>query len=265
MHTWHWQTWNALPYLTCSLLEPWQHGFFTQQFSPRSPVDLTPVLSPDAQPYRTHQVHGSRVLAPSELPPRDNATAGGANLEALAQADGLISEHANQAVWVCSADCTPVLIANVRTGQVSGIHAGWRGTAQKIIPTAIARLCAQGGDLQDLRVAFGPAISGEVYQVSLPVAIEVGATVATLPTEMPEAEKIAALLQLPDSPILPDETPGRVRLDVRHVNRMQLEQMGLMPEQIAIAPHCTYQDPIHFFSYRREKLKKVQWSGIVSR
>jgi hypothetical protein len=32
----------------------------------------------------------------------------------------------------------------------------------------------------------------------------------------------------------------------------------------AIAPYCTYQTPEYFFSYRREKQKKVQWSGIVS-
>ncbi|HAX77915.1 MAG TPA: laccase, partial [Cyanobacteria bacterium UBA11372] len=29
MHTWHWRTWEGLPYLTCSLLEKWPHGFFT--------------------------------------------------------------------------------------------------------------------------------------------------------------------------------------------------------------------------------------------
>jgi UDP-N-acetylmuramate-alanine ligase len=39
---------------------------------------------------------------------------------------------------------------------------------------------------------------------------------------------------------------------------------GFEPDQIAIAPYCTYQNPDLFFSYRREKQKKVQWSGIVS-
>jgi len=49
------------------------------------------------------------------------------------------------------------------------------------------------------------------------------------------------------------------------VNALQLEQLGVSSEQVAIAPHCTYQEPEHFFSYRRDKLKKVQWSGIVSK
>ena len=48
------------------------------------------------------------------------------------------------------------------------------------------------------------------------------------------------------------------------VNALQLEQLGISEEQVTIAPHCTYQDSVNFFSYRREKLKKAQWSGIVS-
>lgn len=261
MHTWHWQTWNNLPYLTCSLLEPWQHGFFTQQFSPRSPLELTEILQPSAETYRVQQVHGNTVLAASEI----------LNL-ALPPADGLVTEQADQAVWVCSADCTPVLIADVETGNVSAIHAGWRGTAQKIVPQAIARLRTQGSQLQNLRIALGPAIAGEVYQVSTPVAIEVGVTVLadsslldTTDSESSTEAILEHLLQLPNSPILTDSAPGRVRLDVRRVNALQLEQLGISPEQVAIAPHCTYRDATNFFSYRREKLKKAQWSGIVSR
>ncbi|MER3432772.1 MAG: peptidoglycan editing factor PgeF [Leptolyngbya sp. ERB_1_1] len=250
MHEWRWQTWNDLPFLTCSLLEPWQHGFFTQQFSPRSPFELTEVLKPDAEIYRVQQVHGNTVLSPSELEqPRDR--------ENLPQADGLITERSRQAVWACSADCTPALIGDAKTGNVAAVHAGWRGTAQKIVPVAIAKLRSQGSQLEDLRIALGPAISGEVYQVSDHVALEVGATI----DPNPELEK---LMSLPNSPILEDSTAGRSRLDVRRVIAIQLEQMGIVPEQIAIAPHCTYQDPTNFFSYRRAKLKKVQWSGIVS-
>jgi polyphenol oxidase len=251
MHNWHWQSWNELPYLTCSLLEPWQHGFFTQQFAPRSPEELIEVLDPSAEVYRVKQVHGNAVLSPSELEyPGDS--------ENLSDADGMITERSRQAVWACSADCTPVLIADAKTGNVAAVHSGWRGTALKIVPMAIAKLQVQGTQIEDLRVALGPAISGEVYQVSHQVALEVGASIES----KPDLEK---LMSLPNSPILPDSTEGRSRLDVRRVIAIQLEQMGLAPEQIAIAPHCTYQDPLNFFSYRREKLKKVQWSGIVSR
>ena len=254
MYTWNWRTWNDLPYLTCQLLEPWPHGFFTQQFGGQLPIDLTQILQPSAQTYRIKQVHGNGVVLPSEIEKL---------IDDIPEADGLVTEQPNQAIWVCSADCTPALVVDAASGQVAAVHAGWRGTALKILPTVIARLQSQGSRLQNLRVALGPAIAGEVYQVSEQVAVEVGATIVPVDSsDLPKS--LEALQQLPNSPTLPDSAPGRVRLDVRRVNQLQLEQLGLSPEQVSIAPHCTFQEPENFFSYRRSHQKKVQWSGIVS-
>jgi hypothetical protein len=147
---------------------------------------------------------------------------------------------------------------------VAAIHAGWRGTAQKIVPVAIAQLQAQGSQLEDLRVAMGPAIAGEVYQVDVAVAVQTASTIMPTLQSLPAEEAVQVLLELENSPVLPDATVGKVRLDVRQVNRLQLEQLGLVSEQLAIAPHCTYADPINFFSHRRAPLRKAQWSGIVS-
>jgi YfiH family protein len=285
MHTWHLHTWQGLPYFTCDLLSEWKHGFFTQQFWSRTPADLVEILEPTADIYRVKQVHGNTVLSPSEI---NRATEQGliateedgeADRPSFPNADGLLTEASNQAVWVCTADCTPVLIADEATGQVAAIHAGWRGTALGIVPKTVERMLAQGSQLHQLRVAMGPAIAGEVYQVSTTVAAQVGATIVKQPAgvlasslselEQPtliEPDKILeAVQQLPNSPILDDPQPGRSRLDVRRVNALQLEQMGIQPEQIAIAPYCTYQNPDLFFSYRRERQKRVQWSGIVSK
>ncbi|MBE9228634.1 peptidoglycan editing factor PgeF [Phormidium sp. LEGE 05292] len=262
-HSWQWRFWEGLPYLTCSLLANWQHGFFTRQFSPRFPVDLVQVLHSDAEFYRVRQVHGSGVLTPAEVSEflGREKDPGMSEFESLPPADALVTEREKQAVWVCTADCTPVLIADETTRQVAAIHAGWRGTAKRIVPEAIARLVSQGSKLENLRIAMGPAITGEVYQVSQEVAAEVGATVVFADSE---TEILTALQELPNSPIFPDSEPGKVRLDVRRVNELQLKQMGVAEEQIAISPHCTYQQPDYFFSYRRDQLKKVQWSGIVS-
>lgn len=284
MHTWQWHTRSGLPYLTCSILAP-SHGFFTRQFSPRSPEELTQVLQPSSEVYRVKQVHGNLVLSPNEvrtelgelgklgenypftlslspLPfsPSTLATRHSDTVTTLPEADGLITEQPNQAVWVASADCTPVLMADSKTGIVAAVHAGWRGTALKIVPQAIARLLAQGSQIQDLRIALGPAIAGEVYQVSTQVASQVGASILPEDTQ----SILDSLQQLPDSPILPDPHPERVRLDIRRIIVLQLEQLGVSSEQVAIAPYCTYQEPEYFFSYRRDQLKKVQWSGIVS-
>lgn len=255
--TWCWHSWEGLPYLTCSLLENWNHGFFTSAFAPRTPEEIVAALDSEAKVYRIRQVHGNIVLTPSEIDSEQVLLEPGD----LPAGDAILTTEARQAVWVCSADCTPVLIADAKTGQVAAVHAGWRGTATRIVPNAIARLLDSGSRLEDLRIAMGPAIAGEVYQVSETVAAEVGASILSGTAQ----SILEELQQLPNPPILDDSKPGRVRLDVRRVNALQMEQLGINAEQIAIAPYCTYQQPEHFFSYRREQLKKVQWSGIVSK
>jgi len=260
MHTWHWQTWEGLPYLTCSLLAPWPHGFFTQHFHARSPQTLTPILHPRAKTYRVRQVHGDCVLSTRDLAPIPPLS----ETPPLAPADGLITTAAQESVWVCTADCVPALVADTQTGQVAAVHAGWRGTAAQILPQTIAQFQNQGSAITDLRVALGPAIAGSVYQVTTEVAAEVGATLHPLRPSLDTEDLLTHLGQLPDPPILADPEIGRVRLDVRRINALQLESLGLAPEHVAIAPYCTYQQPEYFFSYRRTGQKQVQWSGIVS-
>jgi YfiH family protein len=235
---------------------------------------LASLLQVQTQTFRVQQVHGNQVLSTAEVQAYwqqlhfqlssldDNTVDTGSKYP---QADGLFSQDKNQGVWVCTADCTPVLIADIGSGQVAAVHAGWRGTAAKIVPIALNRLQEQGSQLSDIRVVMGPAIAGTHYQVTTEVAAQVGSTVLDPEFSSASAEEITAyLLQVENAPLLVDPEPGRVRLDVRQVNAMQLGQMGLLPEQIAIAPYCTYQSPEQFFSYRREKCKQVQWSGIVS-
>ncbi|HEY9736864.1 MAG TPA: peptidoglycan editing factor PgeF [Trichocoleus sp.] len=271
MHNWHWKTWQDLPYLTCSLLDPWPHGFFTQQCWPQPPEQLVGALAEAAPVYRVKQVHGKTVLNTQEITLTTQvietaapSTVGSAPEIARPEADAVVSADLEQSVWVCTADCNPVLIADGQTGQVAAIHAGWRGTSLEIVPLTVKRLLASGSCLQDLRVAMGPAIAGSVYQVSTQVAAAVGRTIAPEAADL-EDEALVQWLQQQTSPaLLSDSEPGRARLDVRQVNAMQLAQLGFAPEQVAIAPHCTYQEPDRFFSYRRTKEKKVQWSGIVS-
>jgi len=249
MHTWHWHHWQDLPYLKCSLLDSWPHGFFTRHFSPRMPAELVEVLQPAATAYRVKQVHGNRVVNTPALQRLPSTQ--------LQAADGLLTAHPSEAVWVASADCVPVLIADTHTRQVAAVHAGWRGTAAKIVPEAIAQFQSQGSQLTNLRIVMGPAISGPVYQVSTDVAAELNQTLSA-------TESLTQQIKQPDSPFLADPEPDKVRVDVRQINALQLEQLGIIPEQVAIAPQCTYQEPDLFFSYRRDQQKKVQWSGIVS-
>jgi YfiH family protein len=260
-HSWHWSQDSEQAYLTTSLLSRWPHGFFTRGSWPANPTVLTEQLRSNCPVYRAKQVHGNQVITPQDLP-TDNA-----DTDTLPAADAVMSLAPQQAVWVCTADCTPVLIADAQTGQVAAVHAGWRGTALQIVPTTIAKMQMQGSELNHLRVAMGPAISGPVYQVTTQVAAEVGRSLAAMHpaiSTLNETDTIAYLQALAAPPVLPDPQPGRVRLDVRRINALQLAALGIPDEQVAIAPHCTFQEPERFFSYRRTREKKVQWSGIVS-
>lgn len=282
MHEWEWQDWQGVPYLRCRVLAGWEHGFFTQQTWPQGPSELVGALQPEATVYRVKQVHGNVVLATPELEPMQvlelplekpleqipKQALEQVPKQPLAEADGIVTAVAGQSVWACTADCTPVLIGDERTGQVAAVHAGWRGTAAKVVPVAVQRLLDQGSRLEDLRAALGPAIAGEVYQLPEAIAAQVGASLLDSPLDSAlnsARATLEALAALPDSPLQEDPEPGKVRLHVRQVSALQLRRLGLEPEQIAVSPHCTFQSEALFFSHRRNPLKKVQWSGIVSR
>jgi len=236
--------------LTCNLLANWQHGFFTRSHAPKLPTDLHNQLVASGRAYRAKQVHGNRLIHADEIETAPDLP--------LPEADGVWttrdSKRGNHSVWVCTADCVPVLIGDRKLGSVAAVHAGWRGTASGIVTKAIATLCDRGSELKDLRVALGPAISGSVYQVSQDVAQQVTATIN---------QSVG---------LEPDEHPERVKLDLRQVQLQQLQELGMPLENVAIAPYCTLQHEEIFFSYRRYFLNnpnphprapQVQWSGIA--
>jgi YfiH family protein len=233
---WHWHD----HILTCSLLAPFPHGFFTRTHAPQAPEQLHRHYFGTGAAYSVKQVHGSALwrVQPQEVAP---------------EADALYTDEASASVWVCSADCVPILIGDRRTGRVAAIHAGWRGTAAQILPQTLTQLCTTGSQPQDLAIAQGPAISGMVYQVKSSVA-----------------EAVLSTIQLTVG-ILVDPDPERVRLDLRHVQQQQLLEWGIAKDQVVTAPHCTLREPERFFSYRRAclesttpppKVPGVQWSGI---
>lgn len=236
--------------LQCDLLGEFEHGFFTRQWSGRGPQELAAAISAGVSVHRTRQIHSARVLAASE-----------AGAEPWPEGDGLVSDGGGQSLWVCGADCTPVLIADHVRGSVAACHAGWRGVATGILPAAIDALERSGSQRTDLLVALGPAVRGEAYQVELDVALQVG-DACCASGEDPAGSLAAAGALMPDaSPGAPED---RYRLDIRLAARSQLLNAGLGPEQLSLCPLCTVAEPLLFHSWRRDQIKAVQWSGIVA-
>lgn len=247
---WTWVGTYGGYYLQCDRLGSFEHGFFTRQWQGRGPEVLAGYISAGVSVHRLRQVHSAQVL------PASQATA-----EPWPEADGLVSDGGGQSLWACGADCTPVLIADPVSGRVATCHAGWRGVAGGILAEAVQQLQARGSRASDLLVALGPAISGSLYQVERAVSEQVAAALKPgqlkQPTVQLEALRHCGALQ-------DDPDPKRDRLDIRAAARHQLEHLGVAGERIAICPLCTASEPLLFHSWRRDQVKAVQWSGIVS-
>ena len=175
------------------------------------------------------------------------------------EGDGLVSDRGGQSLWVCGADCTPVLIADPTTGHAAACHAGWRGVAARILPKAIQKLEARGASRDNLLAALGPAVSGRNYQVGQEV---VAAVSDSLPDRSHDAG-ISTNRLTTCRALLPDSEPGKHLLDIRTAAVEQLLGEGLERERIAHCPLCTVDEEPLFHSWRRDQVKAVQWSGIV--
>ena len=246
---WTWVGTYGGYYLQSDLLAAFEHGFFTRLWQGREPPELVAFLSAGVTVHRPRQIHSALVLS-----------AGEACAEPWPEADGLVSDAGGQSLWVCGADCTPVLIADPDSGRVAACHAGWRGVAGRILPEAVERLAAAGSDPARLLVALGPAVSGARYQVERPVSLQVA---ASLSADDRCAEQ--ALDELLDcGALLPDAEDGRDRLDIRSAILRQLQNAGVAPENCSSCPLCTVEEETLFHSWRRDQRKAVQWSGIVS-
>lgn len=247
LETWTWVGCYGGYYLTSDLLHHagFEHGFFTRRWHGRGPDELAGYLSAGASVHRPQQVHGNVVLPASK-----------ASQSPWPEADGLVSDRGGQSLWVCGADCTPVLIADPDSGHASACHAGWRGVASRILPEAVSQLVVLGARRDRLLVAMGPAVSGERYQVEATVAEQVGAALRS------RQASFQALIK--DGVIHEDAEEGRCRLDIRRAAFLQLVNSGLQADHITLCPLCTVAEPELFHSWRRDQVKAVQWSGIVA-
>ncbi|HUF04938.1 MAG TPA: peptidoglycan editing factor PgeF [Aridibacter sp.] len=152
------------------------------------------------------------------------------------RADAIVSDLEDLLVGVKTADCVPVLIGDPETGAFAAVHAGWRGTLQRITEKAIARLTDEfGSDPSRLVAAIGPAACGRNYEVG-PEVVEAFAE------EFSTGGKYF-------SPTF----GGHALVDLHLANKDQLTGAGVVEEAVSVAPYCTMERTDLFFSYRKEK------------
>jgi YfiH family protein len=178
---------------------------------------------PDHNLAILHQIHSDRCVV-----------AGGASGR-IGEGDALLENTPGHVVAVKTADCIPVLLVDERNRAVAAVHAGWRGTEQRIVAKTIARMAQEFSTRpEDLRAAIGPGIGPCCYEVGPEVAQRFGI-----------------------------ETAEPVKLDLAEYNRRQLIEAGVAEDRVYVVRLCTRCLGEDFFSFRREKEQAGRMYSLI--
>ena len=174
--------------------------------------------------------------------------------------DGLTTATPGLLLAVQTADCFPIIVADVKRRAVGVFHAGWRGTVLRIIEKGVGEMhrCF-GSRPHDLRAAIGPGIQGCCYEVGDEVRTKFEsqfAYAAKLFREVKDSDPVREkypLLFLTARAPGHSKLPTRLFLDLVEANRRQLLAAGLAANNIEVSRLCTSCRPDLLFSYRAEK------------
>jgi hypothetical protein len=186
------------------------------------------------------QVHGTVTQAGRE---GDGAFEGKLQTpegKAVLQGDGLMTSVAGVLLGIQTADCVPVLVVDTRQRVVAAFHAGWRGTAARMVEQGIAAMGSEyGSRTEDLMAAVGPSIGACCYAVGDEVrrAFEEG---------FAHGSELLGLVN------------GEIRLDLWEANRRQLLEAGVGAGKISVVGECSgcavdEAGSRRYFSHRMDK------------
>ncbi|MCL2024522.1 MAG: polyphenol oxidase family protein [Coriobacteriia bacterium] len=95
--------------------------------------------------------------------------------------DALITAHTDTPLLLCFADCVPIILVDRTRDALAVVHAGWRGTLEKIAArTIIALTETYGCDPADLIAYIGPYIGLQHFTVNHEIGAQFSATFGTL-------------------------------------------------------------------------------------
>ena len=186
-----------------------------------------------------HQVHDSVVQV------IDEDTLG--QQELIEGVDALITRLPGVCIGVSTADCIPIIIYDPVHHCAAAVHAGWRGTVKRIAESVARQMYAfDRSDYGEMQVMIGPGISLKNFEVGQEVYDEF------LQAGFP-MERIAARY-------------AKWHIDLPLCNRLQLEQLGVRPENIRETGICTYDHADDFFSARRLGINSGRiFTGVILR
>jgi len=146
-------------------------------------------------------------------------------------ADGMATRRPGLLLGILTADCAPVLLADVQAGVVGAAHAGWKGALAGVTDATIEAMESLGADRQRITAAIGPCIARRSYEVD-------DAFLARFAEVDPANERFFA-----------SGRAGHHRFDLEAYVAHRLIAAGL--RRIDALGLDTYADEARFYSYRR--------------
>lgn len=236
----------TLEILTADSLAPLRHGFFTRRGGASSGIftGLNCGLGSSDQ-QEIVSINRARVAEAMQVPPDHLLTvhqthsataltvdaAISAPIAERPRADALVTATPGLALAVLTADCQPVLFADMQAGVVGAAHAGWRGAMDGVLEATLDAMEALGATRADIAAVIGPAISQVAYEV------DIGFTDAFLATDPANAR------------FFEQGAPGKMQFDLPGYGLARLRAAGI--GQAEWTGHCTYAEEDRFYSYRR--------------
>ncbi len=149
--------------------------------------------------------------------------------------DGLCTDQIGVMLMVYCSDCVPIYFYDSEKKCIGLAHAGWKGTVNGMASAMVEKLVQEfSSNPKDLKVAIGPCISYENFEVDLPCAQE--------------------FMNLPNYHLFV-KPKGEVKylVDLPECNRQFLIKSGVLAENISLSNVCTVENSDLVFSHRVTK------------
>ena len=185
------------------------------------------------------QVHGTDILVIDE--PNDDVS----HFLGL-EGDAIITNQPGIMIGICVADCAPILLYDQEKQIIAAVHAGWKGTAAKLVSKTVAGMkslfeCSP----RKLQAVIGPCIGKCCYEVDTPVNQAFTQNGLEWDTC---AEKTGE---------------NSWRLDLAAANHALLVSAGVPAPQIQTSGMCVCCHRELFFSYRRDGVETGRQMGFI--
>lgn len=102
----------------------------------------------------TNQIHSATVL-----------TVGRNDIGKTYDCDGFVTAEKGVVLAVRTADCVPILFYDPEKDVIGAVHAGWRGTVDRIQQNCVSAMRDLGSKPENIRVAIGACIHKCCYKV----------------------------------------------------------------------------------------------------